>query len=48
MDINKPHQQRAANILNDIILIFIFLISAINIVISSFGIQHSDKKIYAI
>ncbi|XP_045596918.1 ninjurin-2 [Procambarus clarkii] len=39
MDINDPEQQTAANILNNIILIFVFVISTDNIIISSFGID---------
>ena len=45
MDINKQENQRAANILNDLILMSIFIISVINIVISSFGIQHVDLSL---
>ena len=45
MDINKQENQRAANILNDLVLMSIFIISVINIVISSFGIQHVDLSL---
>lgn len=42
MDINKDVNHRSAVILNDLVVVFIFVISVINIVISSFGIQHVD------
>ena len=42
VDINKDDNHRSAVILNDIVVVFIFVISAINIIISSFGIQHVD------
>ncbi|XP_075228904.1 ninjurin C isoform X1 [Lycorma delicatula] len=41
LDLNKQNDRQPAIILNDIILIMIFLISLINVIISSFGIQHS-------
>ena len=42
MNINKEDQQKTANILNDVVVVIIFLVSIINIIISSFGIQHVD------
>jgi len=46
ININNQHQQRTANILNDIILIIMFLISAVNIIISSFGLRHNDNSVF--
>jgi len=43
MNINQQQQQRTADILNDVVVLVIFVISAINIIISSFGIQHTDN-----
>jgi len=40
LNMNKPKNQTMADILNNVITIKIFLISAINVVISSFGIEH--------
>ncbi|XP_071530044.1 ninjurin-2-like isoform X1 [Panulirus ornatus] len=42
MDINDPKQQRAANILNNVILIFVFIISVDNVVLSGFGIENMN------
>ncbi|XP_043286056.1 uncharacterized protein [Venturia canescens] len=43
LDINRRRDQRAAIIMNDIILIAIFLISLINIIIAGFNIDFSYK-----
>lgn len=40
LNINKPKSQRIADILNNLITIQIFIITVINVVISSFGIEH--------
>lgn len=45
LNINRTNEQSAAIILNDIILIFIFLISIINVIISAFGIEHSSRPL---
>lgn len=45
MDINKDANHRPAVIINDLVVVFIFVISVINIIISSFGIQHVDYVI---
>lgn len=45
LNINKPRDHTAAIVINDIILILIFLISVINIVISGFGIEYSNKPL---
>lgn len=42
MDINKEDNHRSAVILNDLVVVFIFVISVVNIIISSFGLQHVD------
>lgn len=45
VNINKDDNHRSAVILNDLVVVFIFAISVINIIISSFGIQHIDLAI---
>ena len=40
LNINKPKSQRMADILNNLITIQVFIITVINVVISSFGIEH--------
>lgn len=40
LNINKPKSQRIADILNNLITIQVFIITVINVVISSFGIEH--------
>ncbi|XP_060528956.1 ninjurin-2-like isoform X4 [Cylas formicarius] len=45
LNINKNRDHRAAVILNDVILIFIFLISVINIIISGFGFEYSNHPL---
>lgn len=42
MNINDPEQQSAANILNNIIVIIVFIISVLNVVLSSFGIENMN------
>ncbi len=37
---NKPKNQALADILNNLVTIKIFLITVLNVVISSFGIEH--------
>ena len=48
LDINKENQQRTADVLNDVVVIIIFVISVINIIISLFGIQHVDLSAFPI
>jgi len=43
MDINNERYHRAADILNNIATIIIFVITFINIIISAFGIQSSTE-----
>lgn len=45
MDLNDHEDQPSAVILNDVIVIFIFVISVINIVISAFGIEYSNSPL---
>lgn len=45
LDINKRKDQGMAIVLNDIILVLIFVISIINVVISGFGIEHSSQPL---
>lgn len=45
LNINKKKDQQAAIILNDTILVFIFIISILNVIISGFGIEHSSQPL---
>lgn len=45
LNINKDGDHSAAIILNDVILIFVFLISIINIIISGFGLEYSNQPL---
>lgn len=45
LNINRKNEQSAAVMLNDIILIFIFVISIVNVIISAFGIEHASKPL---
>lgn len=45
LNINRRKDQTAAIILNDIILIMIFIISIDNVLISGFGIEHSSQPL---
>lgn len=45
LDINKRKDQGMAIVLNDIILVLIFVISIINVVISGFGLEHSSQPL---
>ncbi len=42
MNINDEDSHRRADILNDVIVVVIFLITLVNVVISGFGIRESD------
>ena len=48
LNINKQRDHGTAVILNDVILIFIFLISIINIIISGFGLDYSNQPLQLI
>ncbi|XP_059059622.1 ninjurin-2 isoform X1 [Achroia grisella] len=45
LDLNDHEDQPSALVLNDVIVIFIFVISVINIVISAFGIEYSNSPL---
>lgn len=45
LNINRQNEQAAAIILNDVILVLVFLISIVNVIISAFGIEHSSKPL---
>lgn len=45
LNINKEKDHMAAIILNDIILIFVFIISLLNVIISGFGIEYSNQPL---
>ncbi|EDV94472.1 GH21383 [Drosophila grimshawi] len=45
LNINKQQDQTAAIILNDIILVVIFVISVMNVIISGFGIEYSSQPL---
>ncbi|XP_005188342.1 ninjurin-1 isoform X3 [Musca domestica] len=45
LNINRKTDQTAAVILNDIIMVVIFVISVINVVISGFGIEYSSQPL---
>lgn len=46
LNINKIEQQRAANILNNIITLMLFAITLINVVLNSFGLNHDANRLY--
>ncbi|EDW24942.1 GL24423 [Drosophila persimilis] len=45
LNINRQKDQTAAVILNDIILVVIFVISVLNVIISGFGIEYSSQPL---
>ncbi|XP_036229812.1 ninjurin-1 isoform X4 [Bactrocera oleae] len=45
LNINRQKDQVAAVIINDIILVIIFVISVINVIISGFGIEYSSQPL---
>jgi hypothetical protein len=46
LDINQQESMRTADILNNTIVVIIFLITAINIVINSFGLRYTDEGVF--
>lgn len=48
LNINRKNDQGGAVILNDIILILIFIISMVNVIISAFGIEHASQPLMLI
>ncbi|XP_014277917.1 ninjurin-1 isoform X2 [Halyomorpha halys] len=45
LDINIPGDHLPANIINDIILVLVFVISVVNVIISGFGMEHSSQPL---
>lgn len=45
MDLNDDDDRPSAIVLNDVIVIFIFVISVLNMVISVFGIEYSNNPL---
>ncbi|XP_055389627.1 ninjurin-2 isoform X2 [Condylostylus longicornis] len=45
LNINRKAEQAASIILNDVILIFVFVISVVNVIISGFGIEHASHPL---
>ncbi|XP_062565254.1 ninjurin-2 isoform X1 [Armigeres subalbatus] len=45
LNINRKKEQTAAIVLNDIIVVLIFLISLMNVIISGFGIEHASQPL---
>lgn len=45
LSINRHAEQMTAVILNDVIVVFIFIISIVNVIISGFGIEHSSQPL---
>ncbi|ETN60959.1 hypothetical protein AND_007404 [Anopheles darlingi] len=45
LNINRKPDQTAAIVLNDIILVLIFVISLLNVIISGFGIEYSSQPL---
>lgn len=45
LDLNNDSDQPSALILNDVIVMFIFVISVINIIISAFGMEYSNSPL---
>ncbi len=46
MNINKEPSQRTADIMNNVIVVLIFLITLVNIVINGFGIRYTDEDTF--
>ena len=47
VNLNREKNHVRANVLNNMVTIFIFMITVVNIVISSFGMKGSDAPIFA-
>lgn len=45
LDLNDNEDQPSALVLNDVITMFIFVISTINLVISGFGLEYSNNPL---
>ncbi|XP_055903621.1 ninjurin-1 isoform X4 [Eupeodes corollae] len=45
LNINRKNEQTAAIIMNDVILVTIFIISIVNVIISGFGMEYSSQPL---
>lgn len=45
LNINHKHEQMAAIVINDIIVVLIFIISLMNVIISAFGMEYSSQPL---
>ena len=45
LNINDEPDQKTANILNDVIVVLVFLITLVNVIISGFGIRDVDDRV---
>ena len=45
LNINEEDNQKAADVLNDVITVLVFLITLVNIVINGFGIRHTTQNV---
>lgn len=43
LNINRTADQRAANLLNNLSLVIVFVITLVNVIISGFGIEHPPE-----
>merc|ERR1712098_324154 len=46
LDINDEKHQKTADILNNTATVTVFIITFINVIISGFGIQHTDTQVF--
>ena len=42
---DAENDQKIADILNDVIVVLIFIITLINVILSGFGIRHTDENV---
>lgn len=45
LNINDEPDQNTADIINNVIVVLIFLITLVNVIISGFGIRHTDTNV---
>ncbi|XP_067126798.1 ninjurin-1-like isoform X4 [Centruroides vittatus] len=45
-DLNQAKNHRKADVLNNVVTLFIFFISIVNILISAFGMQETDQIVF--
>lgn len=46
LNINRKKDQTAAIVLNDTILVLVFIISLVNVIISGFGMDYSSQPLH--